>query len=139
MRVCCRYYSDLTLRARRLVAKGVVKVLQFKATVWPKVPSESTETQKFQNWSIPQTPLVSSCFCIPYCKRLKSWAWPWYGANVVCPRCALASSLFYTCNVGNYKAISFPVSINVFRILQRPAERPGTSVVVSFLRSLFRP
>ena len=47
--------------------------------------------------------------------------------------------LFYTCNVGNYKAISFPVSINVFCVLQRPVERPGTSVVVSFLRSLFRP
>ena len=46
MRVCCKYYSDLTLRAQ--VRKGMVEVLQFKATVWPKVDSESTyEAQKF--------------------------------------------------------------------------------------------
>ena len=49
MRVCCKYYSDLTLRAQAR-SKGIVKVLQFKATVWPKIASESTyEAQKFQN------------------------------------------------------------------------------------------
>ena len=71
MRVCCKYYSDLTLRAQ-VHSKGMVEVLQFKATVWPKVASESTyEAQKFQHFlgDHPQTP---SCFCIPYCKRLKA-------------------------------------------------------------------
>ena len=50
--VCRRYYSDLTLRARRFVySKGIVEVLQYKATVWPKVAPESTkEAQKFQNF-----------------------------------------------------------------------------------------
>ena len=55
MRVCCKYYSDLTLRARKFV-------LQFKATVWPNIASESTyEAQNFCG-SIPQDPLVSSAF-----------------------------------------------------------------------------
>ena len=58
MRVCCKYYSDLTLRAQ-VRSKGMVEVLQFKATVWPKVASESTyETQKFQNFDPP----VASAF-----------------------------------------------------------------------------
>ena len=64
MRVCCKYYSDLTLRAQ-VRRKGMVEVLQFKATVWPKVASESTyEAQKFQNFlgERPQTPLVVSAF-----------------------------------------------------------------------------
>ena len=70
MRVCCMYCSDLALRARRFVAsntsyeatnlcvrsvrslKGMVEVLQFKATVWPKVASESTyEAQKIPKFS----------------------------------------------------------------------------------------
>ena len=70
MRVCCKYYSDLTLRAK-VCSKGVVKMLQFKATVWPKIASESTcEAQKFQNFLGEHPPDLPSLFCIPYCKRL---------------------------------------------------------------------
>ena len=56
---------------------------------------------KFKNskifWgSIPQSPLYS-CFCIPYCKWLEAeWG---LGtrllANIVCPRCALTSAVFW--------------------------------------------
>ena len=45
--------------------------------------------------------------------------------------------LFYTCNVGNYKAISFPVSINVFRVLQHPVERPGRVWLCRFCEVYF--
>ena len=65
MCVCCKYYSDLTLRAQ-VHSKGMVEVLQFKATVWPKIASELTyEAQKFQNFlgEHPPDPLVSSAFC----------------------------------------------------------------------------
>ena len=91
MCVCCKYYSDLTLHTQ-VRSKGMVKVLQFKVTVWPKVASELTyDTQKFQDclWgSIPQTP--PSCFCIPYipyCKWLKAGRGLGLRllANVVCP------------------------------------------------------
>ena len=94
MHVFCKYYSDLTLRACRFVAK----VFQFKATVWPKVASELTyEAQKFQNFLGEHPPDSLSCFCIPYCKQLK--AGRGLGtrllANVVCPRCALVSAVFW--------------------------------------------
>ena len=74
----------------------MVEVLQFKVTVWPKVASESTyEAQKFQNFLGDHTPDPLSCFCIPYCKRPK--AGRGLGtrllANIVCPRCALASAV----------------------------------------------
>ena len=63
---------DLVGLTHRFIAKAcMVKVLQFLATVWPKVASESTnEAQKFQNFwgSIPQTP-VASAFSIA--SRLK--------------------------------------------------------------------
>ena len=36
MHVCCKYYSDLTMRAQ-VRSEGMVEVLQFKETVWPKV------------------------------------------------------------------------------------------------------
>ena len=78
MRVCCKYYSDLTLRARRF---GMVEVLQFKATVWPKVASESTyEAQKFQNFlgEHPQTPLLASAFRTA---SGESWVGPGYEAT----------------------------------------------------------
>ena len=73
-------------------------MLQFKATVWPKVASESTyEAQKFQNFLGGHPPDPPSCFCIPYCKRLK--AGRCLGtrllANIVCPHCALASAVFW--------------------------------------------
>ena len=73
-------------------------MLQFKATVWPKVATESTyEALKFQNFLGDHPPDPPSCFCIPYCKRLK--AGRGLGtrplANVVCPRFALASAVFW--------------------------------------------
>ena len=50
----------------QVCSKGKVEVLQFKATVWPKVASESTyEAQNFQKFlggGIPQTPLISSTY-----------------------------------------------------------------------------
>ena len=49
-------------------SKGMVEVLQFKTTVWPKVVSESTyEAQKFKNFlgvASPRPPLVASAFPI---------------------------------------------------------------------------
>ena len=98
-RVWCKYYSDLTLRARRFVAKAWLKleVLQFKATVWPaKVAPDRARKLKIPKFSggapppTPQTLLVVSAF--PCCKRLK--AGRGLGtrllANVVCSCCALA-------------------------------------------------
>ena len=42
--------TTVTLRAKAR-SKGIVEVFQFKATVWPKIASESTyEAQKFQNF-----------------------------------------------------------------------------------------
>ena len=61
MRVCCKYYSDLTLRARKFV-------LQFKATVWPNIASEST--CEAQNFLVEHPPRPPSFFCIPYRNRL---------------------------------------------------------------------
>ena len=41
MRICSKYYSDLTLRVRR--NEGMVEVLQIQGDgIWPKVASEST-------------------------------------------------------------------------------------------------
>ena len=39
---CRKYYSDLTLTRAQVRSKGIVEVLQLKATVWPKVATEST-------------------------------------------------------------------------------------------------
>ena len=81
------------------IGKGTVEVLQFKATVWPKVASESTyEAQKFQNFLGEHTPDPPSCFCIPYSKGLKvgrGLGRRLLLANVMCPRCALASAVFW--------------------------------------------
>ena len=97
MRVCRKYYSDLTLRAQ-VRSEGMAKVLQFKATVWPKVAPDRARKLKNSKifWgSIPQTLLVASAF--PYCKRQK--AGRGLGtrllANVVCPCCALASAVLW--------------------------------------------
>ena len=97
MRVCRKYYSDLTLRAQ-VRSECMAKVLQFKAMVWPKVAPDRARKLKNFNifWgSIPQTLLVASAF--PYCKRLK--AGRGLGtrllANVVCPCCALASAALW--------------------------------------------
>ena len=55
--VCVFAILVLTLRAQQVCSKGMVEVLQFKATVWPKVPSESTyETQKFLGEHPPDHP-----------------------------------------------------------------------------------
>ena len=62
MHVCCKYYSDLTLRVQ-VRSKDMVEVLQFKATVWPKIASELTYEAQIFWGSISQTPLVSSAFC----------------------------------------------------------------------------
>ena len=44
MHVCCKYYSDLTMHAYRFVAKAcMVEMLQFKATVWPKIAPKSID------------------------------------------------------------------------------------------------
>ena len=98
MRVCCKYHSDLTLHAQ-VRSKGMVKVLQFKATVWPKVASESTyEAQKFQG-SISQTPLVASAFHTASSLKL-GWAWvrgysQTYSVPTLCPGigCVLTTPL----------------------------------------------
>ena len=71
----------------------MVEVLQFKAMVWPKVPSKSTyETQNFLEEHPPDPP---SCFCIPYCKRLKGGRGLGTAQTLVFPRCALASAVFW--------------------------------------------
>ena len=50
MHVCCKYYSDLTLRARRLVVKALSKCSNSRRRYGLKIASESTyEAQKFQN------------------------------------------------------------------------------------------
>ena len=78
----------------------MVEVLQFKATVWPKVASELTyEAQNFQNFLGKHPPDPPNFFYIPYCKRLK--AGQGLGTrlftNVVCSRpgidCVLATPL----------------------------------------------
>ena len=88
--------TTVTLRCtRRLVAR----VLHFKATVWPQNRPMMLKNSKIFWGSIPHIPLYS-CFCIPYCKWLK--AGRGLGtrllANVVCPRCALASAVFWLCH-----------------------------------------
>ena len=58
-------------------------MLQFKATVWPKVTPELEEAQKSLE-EHPPDPLIVSAF--PYCKRRKpgrgysqtQWAVPWH-------------------------------------------------------------
>ena len=97
MRVCRKYYSDLTLRAQ-VRSEGMAKVLQFKATVWPKVAPDRARKLKNSKifWgSIPQTLLVASAF--PYCKRQKTGRGLGTRllANVVCPCCALASAVLW--------------------------------------------
>ena len=87
----------MVLRAQ-VCSKGMVEVLQFKATVWPKIASESTnEAQKFQNFLGEHPPDPPSCFCFPYCKWLK--AGRGLGTRLLtslvrCPRYALASAVF---------------------------------------------
>ena len=54
-------------------SEGLVVVLQFKATVWPKVASESTyKAQKCSGGAS----LVASRSAFPYCKATESWAGP---------------------------------------------------------------
>ena len=70
---------------------------QFKATLWPKVASESTyEAQKFQNF-LGEPPDHPS----PFCTRTASGLKP--GGAWVCPRCALALPVFWLrhCTVQN--------------------------------------
>ena len=71
-------------------------MLQFKATVWPKVASESTyEAHKFQNFLEEHPPDPPSCFCFRTASGLKlGGAWVRDLANVR-PRCALASAVFW--------------------------------------------
>jgi len=103
MRVCRKYYSDLTL-CTQVRSECMAKVLQFKAMVWPKVAPDQARKLKNSNifWgSIPQTLLVASAF--PYCKQLK--AARGLGtrllANVVCPCCALASAVLWLRHCGH--------------------------------------
>ena len=73
----------------------VFEVLQFKATVWPEVASESTYEAQIFWGSTPQTPLVASAF------RTASWAGAGYEAtrkrsvSTLCPDigCVLATPL----------------------------------------------
>ena len=102
MRVFCKYYSDLRCARAQVDSKGMVEVLQFKATVWPEVASESTyEAQKCQNFlgEHPPFPLFASAFCTASDLKLHGRG---LGtrllANVVCPRCALASAVFWLCH-----------------------------------------
>ena len=74
----------------------MVEVLQFKATVWPKVASESTyETQKFKNFLGDDAP---SCFCIYTASGLKlggAWVRRKHSVPKLCPGigCVLATPL----------------------------------------------
>ena len=130
MRVCCKYYSDLMLRARRFVAK----VLQFKATVWPKVASESTyEAQKFQNFLGEHPPDPPSCFCISVLQSAKSWARPGYKATrkrsmpTLCPGigCALATPLL---TAALYSTVSFCLSHTICARIQKCKNRSNWKV-----------
>ena len=72
MRVCFKCYSDLNAVRTQVCSKAMVKVLQFKATVWPKVASESTyEAHKFQNFLEEHPPDSPRCFCFRTASGLK--------------------------------------------------------------------
>ena len=116
MRVCRKYYSDLTLRAQ-VRSEGMAKVLQFKATVWPKVaPDRARKLKKFKNFLGEHPSDLPSCFCISVLQATESWAGPGYEA--------LASAVlwlrhWYTsfkilCNVISYR-IGFFFRIYVFQ------------------------
>ena len=80
MRVCFKCYSDLNAVRTQVRSKAMVKVLQFKATVWPKVASESIyEAHKFQDF-LEEHPPDSPRW---YCKWLKA-GWPGYEASQTC-------------------------------------------------------
>ena len=123
MRVWCKYYSDLTLRARRFVAKAWLKleVLQFKVTVWSaKVAPD--RARKLKNSKIfwgstppppPPPPDLPSCLCISVLQAAESWAGPGYEAArkrsvlMLCPGigCALATPLLRS----NLIALNFKI------------------------------
>ena len=82
-------------------SKGMVEVLQFKATVWPKVaPDQAWKLKNFVGEHPPDPP---SCFGISVLLVAESWAGPGYEATrkhnvpMVCPGigCALATPLEY--------------------------------------------
>ena len=73
IRVCCKYYSDLTL-CTQVCSEGMVIVLQFKATVWSKVaPDWARKLKNFKNFLGEHPPDPPSCFCISGWKLGGAW------------------------------------------------------------------
>ena len=86
-------------------SKGIGEVLQFEATVWPKIASESTyEAQKFPNFlgEHPPDPLVYSAFRTASGLIKAGWGLGMrLVTNVVCPCCALTLAVFWMRHCGS--------------------------------------